>query len=192
MKTMGYVYDNCSKDLKEALYPILCEIFYLIGFVLPCIYCRVSYQFFTDPKMKHSSTNIERFLKEGKALQWVINVEKRVTQKLHLQGKKHSRLLEHRDPPFETRFNEKYWHATLLFLNYMMCDDSTEFELRMWMLFSIGLFMQTLERHDPSLPRFSHAFLFSQHQPMDILWSINYKVSVIGNFAMIRPVCEAS
>jgi hypothetical protein len=37
--------------------PILCaemtsylkEFFFLIGFVLPCVYCRISYQGFTDP-----------------------------------------------------------------------------------------------------------------------------------------------
>lgn len=118
------------------------EVFFLVGFIVPCIYCRISYQGFTDPDGPDPNCDIFKYMalpNGGKKL--VYNLHCRVSKKLSDQerakcqgDKKQIRKVNSKwkahCPSYKQALTKKFpevsswrfWNALFAFSAYMMCD----------------------------------------------------------------------
>ena len=125
------------------------EFFMLVGFVLPCVYCRISYRSFIDPECDKSvvnSVSVDQMLiiKDG-GKKLVFKLHNRVTQKLWDQEREefannpekleeinakwklysisYEQALKERYPAFDSI---RFWNALIVFLGLIMCDYREE------------------------------------------------------------------
>lgn len=134
------------KDDENKLQLMRCymtEIMFIIGFVLPCVYCRISYREFTNPDNpdKPDLNIYKQLLLVDGAKKLVHALHTRVNNKLENQelnkavSSKHkikeitAKWSEHNityKKAINTRFQKvtslRFWHAFISFLGYVMCD----------------------------------------------------------------------
>jgi hypothetical protein len=142
----GRIYDEymaieTDVRLRQEMASMTKELFFLIGFILPCVYCRISYRGFISTEI-----NIDEMLllkNGGKKL--VYRLHNRVTKKLwdqdlekyagndeklqeiHEKWTKYSityeEALRTKYPAFDSY---RFWNATIVFLALIMCDYREE------------------------------------------------------------------
>ena len=141
----------CLANMKS----YLTEFYFLLGFVLPCIYCRISYQEFTDPEHPHENTDLYKMLtlKDG-AKRFVYNLHGRVNNKLFHQElaevvhdkeqtiRVHEKWDKHNisfETALRTRFprvdSECFWHSMIVFMALAMCDFRAEYSCYLYRFF---------------------------------------------------------
>lgn len=146
---MAVVYDqfmeyekNEKKRIKMKRY--FQEFLFLIGFVIPCIYCRISYQSFTNPKKPYVDIKKLVNMKDG-GKKAVYELHCQVNNKLWEQEKEKNQdnpeTLRHINQKWisynisfnealQTRFKPAYtyefWYSTVVFLALVMCDYSKD------------------------------------------------------------------
>jgi hypothetical protein len=146
LQGMARMYDDALDNPEldhRSLTLLMQEVMFLMGFVLPCVYCRISYREFTDPAHPcNAKCDINNMLgtKNG-AKQLVYHLQKRVGYKLRDQerdkaegdkgklGEINSKWKEY-DISFhqalKSRFpdanGERFWRACISFLALVMCD----------------------------------------------------------------------
>lgn len=136
-----YMVSEATKKEKLEMQTLFKEFFFLLAFVLPCVYCRISYREFTSTEIK-----IEHYLnKPDGGKKFVYDLHCRVTKKLWDQERE-----DHKNDPkalskinikwnaynisYETALREKYpstesyrfWNAVIIFLALIMCDYRDE------------------------------------------------------------------
>lgn len=146
LEGVGRFYDDYmareTEPLKRVeMMDMVREFFFLVGFVLPCVYCRISYREFIN-----TDINIHQMLilKDG-GKQLVYRLHNRVSKKLWDQ----ERAANAHDEvqlqalneqwfryciPYEQALKERFplttshrfWNATLVFLALSLCDYRTE------------------------------------------------------------------
>jgi hypothetical protein len=148
----AYVQDEASTvEQKHEMHDLLVECMYLLGFVLPCIYCRISYQQFTDPaQVNNRGTNVHYMLmlnskgqpirKDG-AKKLIYNLHQRVSQKLRgqerekaadqpellaeINDKWHRHMITYEEAlqrKYPAAQSKRFWYALIVFLGLCMCD----------------------------------------------------------------------
>ncbi len=128
------------RQLKE----LTTTFFFLVGFVVPCIYCRISYRSFTEPSTSEPGLDIRMHLEHGKARLLVYNLHNRVSRKLRgqelekAQGAQAKAEVRKRwaeksitfKQALKTKFpsmnSERFWNAAVVFLALVMCDYRPE------------------------------------------------------------------
>ncbi len=128
---------NANKILCCKMICFFTEVISLIGFILPCVFCRVSFREFIHPNYD-SSTNLTQYLKNGNAQKLIYNLHNCVNNKLEKQeianAKNEDELFmiqekwrQHYKPFCEVSFitivDSEFWEAFLIFLGYVMCDN---------------------------------------------------------------------
>lgn len=142
---IGRYYDeymlHATKEDQMKMMDYMREFFALIGFVLPCVYCRISYRQFVN-----SDIHVPKFLMQkdgGKKLVYALH--NRVTKKLWDQDREaaendRQKLQEVNEKwrkysisyeeALKTRFpsiqSHRFWNATIVFLALIMCDYREE------------------------------------------------------------------
>lgn len=131
---------------KDKMRKLAIEFFTLVGFIVPCIYCRISYQMFTDPVTCDAEMSIHRLLMlRNGAQRYVYNLHNCVNNKLKKQEQERVwrstelQAIEQRwaayIPSFEAMVDratarsivtEEWWTAAIEFLAYVMCDYRPE------------------------------------------------------------------
>jgi hypothetical protein len=123
------------------------EAMFSIGFILPCIYCRISYRSFTNPDdPDNENINIHRMLLlEDGAKKLVYHLHRRVSKKLEdqeinkagddikeiktIKSKWKTHNIPYRtalQKQFPDLLNRRFWNALIVFLGYVMCDYREE------------------------------------------------------------------
>lgn len=154
---MGKLYDDYMAQttdpvLKSNMQNYMAEFMFSIGTVLPCVYCRRSYQTFTHPD--HPEIDIYRFLSQangGKRLIWTLH--NRVNTKLRNQELRKATTRQeqnqvrekwrkymisyevavlHRYPAVTSK---RFWYAVVAFLALIMCDYRAEYGCRIQRFF---------------------------------------------------------
>jgi hypothetical protein len=154
----------------------LTELLFLIGFVLPCIYCRISYRTFTDPDdPDNDGLNISRMLLlEDGAKRLVYNLHDRVNQKLQdqeLEASNFDEAVRRKWQRYRISYSEavatsfckptekKFWIATVMFLSYCMCDyQPAEKVMLVNFINTFGKLLLVCSRGDLHLSIFAQAF----------------------------------
>jgi hypothetical protein len=139
-----YFMKNCrnSEKDKDAIQYSMRALLFSIGFIIPCVYCRISFREFTDPESPHNSgCDIYKMLslKDG-AKRLVYNLHNAVSHKLRTQEvnkasdnvemtlvnkkweDKHITFDEALNFRFPKITSKQFWNATIIFLGYIMCD----------------------------------------------------------------------
>ena len=114
------------------------QFFLMLGYVVPCIYCRISYRHFVCPDAPDNKyLNIEKMLHRKKAKQFVYHLHNRVNQKLQTQqfaesmSEREDRKIEKFWKKYIPEFDQvewisikskRFWQHLIIFLGYMMCD----------------------------------------------------------------------
>ena len=110
LESIADMYDR--NKFSKQLYELMCQFFILFSKVIPCIYCRISFRGFTDPRAKWpvgdgvtrpSESNIREMLLKRKARFLVYTLHNGVQDKLRVQ--------EQRDHPARAKRIEKEWAA---------------------------------------------------------------------------------
>lgn len=148
LEGLAEMYDKCmtlEMPDKILLKKHIREFFYLFGFVLPCIYCRISYQMFTNPETCDADVSIDRMLllKDG-AKRLVYNLHNCVNKKLRQQElekvwrstdkkqieKRWDTYIPTYEEAVKKRFvsikTKQFWIAMIQFMAYVMCDYRAE------------------------------------------------------------------
>jgi hypothetical protein len=144
LEGLARFFDDFIEDYKSNI--VLCskmtcfftEVISLIGFILPCVFCRVSFREFIHPDYD-TCTNLEENLKNGTAKKLIYNLHNCVNNKLEKQelaqcSGNSTRQFEikekwrsHNKPfcavHFITIVELEFWESFLIFLGYVMCDD---------------------------------------------------------------------
>lgn len=149
---MGKFYDDymiheTNLQLRQDMRDYFREFFFLVGFILPCIYCRVSYREFTDPfEPANQKTDIYKMLStQDGAKQLVYHLHNRVNQKLRDQereqfeedreklkevNEKWKKYAITYEDALKTRFpavtSLQFWYALIVFLALVFCDFRPE------------------------------------------------------------------
>lgn len=206
-----YLTQETDSDKRLLIKDLMREFLFLIGFVLPCVYCRVSYREFTDPAHPcNRHCDINRVIGEPDgAKQFVYHLHKRVGIKLRDQEREKAR----HDPAALARVNEawdryhlsfsdalrtrfpsansrRFWRAAVMFMGLVCCDwrpaDSCYVHRWFWVLGKI--LCQTGCRLGPAYFR-----AFDQGQPLwtahmnldtrlDLVWAIQRRVFEAGGW----------
>lgn len=131
---------------KDKMRRLALEFFTLLGFVVPCIYCRISYQMFTDPVTCDSDMSIHRLLMlMNGAQRYVYNLHNCVNNKLKKQElERHWRSadldeIQRRWSAYTPTFSDvlerarqrsvvtqEWWLSLITLLSYVMCDYRAE------------------------------------------------------------------
>jgi hypothetical protein len=142
-----YMSQETNSELQQIMRDFFKEFFFLVGFILPCIYCRISYREFTDPSHpSNSKTDIYKMLSTpdgGKQL--VYYLHQRVNQKLRDQEReqfaedreklreinaKWEKHMISYETALQTRFpavtSLRFWYALIVFLALVFCDFRAE------------------------------------------------------------------
>lgn len=119
------------------------EFFFLVGFVVPCIFCRISYQQFTEPHSPNNhETDIYKMLRlKNGAKKLVYNLHNRVSRKLRDQERakangdhdklrqvnakwqrKHLTYVQALAQQFPPVTSKRFWNGLIVFLAMIMCD----------------------------------------------------------------------
>jgi hypothetical protein len=145
LEGMAHTYDEFmlnEKDVKKKkmMKEYFYEFLFIIGFILPCVYCRISYQTFTNPKKPEIDIKkLVNMKNGGKTV--VYELHNRVNKKLWDQEKEKNRndrkkLFETNQRwknyciSFQTALKTRYkpadsyefWYNTVVFLGLVMCD----------------------------------------------------------------------
>jgi hypothetical protein len=120
-----------KNDLKMVCY--FSEVLNLVGFILPCIYCRVSYREFINADQE--STNISKMLTlEDGGKKLIYNLHNCVNDKLQSQELEktndvfliNEKWRQHNISYCEVKFIKiidlLFWESLLISLGYVMCD----------------------------------------------------------------------
>ncbi len=138
-KISGNTNPRCAEEMRD----LFREFLFLLGQVIPCVYCRVSYREFTyalQPANKYCDVNRILMEKSG-GKRFVYHLHHRVSIKLRDQereqfkntpgllrevNKKWKDHMISYDKALLSRFpeimSEEFWKATIWFLAYVMCD----------------------------------------------------------------------
>lgn len=101
------------------------QFLYLLGFLLPCVFCRVSYREFISGL--NPNTDISSMLKLNRAKLLIYNLHECVNEKLYQQSleqpsPKPRVRLDFSEVKFGTTETKCFWEAFLIFMGYVMCD----------------------------------------------------------------------
>ena len=179
IESLGRLYDDILLQISEtdetarhALQQTLKSIIFLIGFVLPCVYCRISYRKFTNPQNTEIDINEQLMLKNG-GKRMVYQIHRKVSEKLEEQELENNtsrsseikRKWKKLKPSFhsvlKTRFwsvtSEKFWQAYVKFLAYIMCDYKPVARVEIFLfIYMVGKLL-TLSP-DPEVTNLSHQY----------------------------------
>lgn len=146
-ETMTQATQTLSARDKCILKNLMTEFYYLIGFVLPCVYCRISYREFTNPLFPSPTTDLEKCFMQNQPdgmqhLIWCLH--NKVNEKLENQEldkadtsqevkqikakwKKHNISFETaKEIRFPSASSQRFWYALIVFLALVMCDYRKE------------------------------------------------------------------
>lgn len=134
LETLACAYDECFENKIPSIRAMRCDfacLLYLLGFLLPCVYCRVSYREFTNKG--NPDTDIDRMLKLGKARLLVYNLHEMVNEKLYQQAVYENKpvvrtRIAFEDVPLRSIDSFCFWESLLVFLGYVMCDYREEWK----------------------------------------------------------------
>jgi hypothetical protein len=158
LEGLARFFDDFMEDFKSN--PILCskmicfftEVISLVGFILPCVFCRVSFREFIHPNYD-PSTNVTHLLKNGMAKNLIYNLHNCVNYKLEQQEiakttnetlalvaikekwRNHNKAFC--EVHFVTIVDLEFWESLIIFLGYVMCDNIEQVYIRRF-LESIG------------------------------------------------------
>jgi hypothetical protein len=191
-----YMLKETNQQLRQDMRDFMRECFFLIGFILPCIYCRVSYREFTDPAHPaNQKTDIYKMLslKDG-AKQLVYHLHNRVNQKLRDQEREQyeedrEKLKEINEKwknyaisyedAIKTRFpavtSLRFWNALIVFLALVLCDFRPEESCYIYRFFwVIGKMFS--RAHEPEEKVLACAYVHGLEQTLPI-WNRDMKLS---------------
>ncbi len=164
------------------------EFFFLLGFVLPCVYCRISYRQFTDPAHPtNQQCDITRMLGEKNgAKKLVYHLHQRVSTKLRDQerevavenpeklesvNRKWAQNMISWQEALKNRFKgvgtQIFWNSAIVFLALVMCDyrkeDSCYIHRLFWLLGKI-----ICKSHRPTEQKLAQIYMttFEKSQPL--------------------------
>lgn len=184
LETMCLIYDQMMEKLHQKenelknnwkykeeiqiIYSLMSTYMRLVGKVLPCVYCRISYRDFTNSD--DSQTDIEHMLslKNG-AKKLIYNIHNKVNNKLKQQEIDEKKEPKHiilqrwkkKEPTFKEALQARYlspnhyqfWYSLIIFLGLIMCDyeESSSwyikqfFEITSTLLFKYGKICNDIE-----------------------------------------------
>ena len=214
MEGVGRFYDDyqagpCSKFHKKQMYDRVCEFFFLIGFIIPCIYCRLSYQGFTNPEKPKA--DIKRMLlRSGGGKRLVYELHNCVNNKLFNQElsecktvkqvdvvrekwRKHSMTFEEAlKQKFPSVDSHRFWNATIVSLALIMCDFRAEDNCHIKRFFEIiGIILLEIELGKVYMAGFRKAecvWSTTMDFPtrIDIVWTIKKYVFNVKGWSFSR------
>lgn len=136
--------DTKTSDQRTHMKDLMTQFMFLIGEVVPCVYCRISYQLFTNPMdPKNKGVNIKHMLSVPKngAKKLIYNIHNQVNYKLQGQERKKykhnpkklrainvkwSKYIPTFEKALQTRYvstsSKRFWYALICFLALIMCD----------------------------------------------------------------------
>lgn len=197
---------DCAVDMRD----LFREFLFLLGYVVPCVYCRVSYREFTyalQPTNKHCDVNRMLHEREG-GKRFVYHLHDRVNAKLRDQEREqfansptllrdvNSKWREHMisyQKALKTRFppthSEKFWRAVIWFCGFALCDwrpDEACYIHRSFAL--IGQIL--LRSQDPEVASFANRYLqaLSATKP---LWQSEKEFNLKTRLDMIWGVSKS-
>jgi hypothetical protein len=161
IESLGRLYDDILLQIPEkdetarhALQQTLKSIIFLIGFILPCVYCRISYRKFTNPQNLEIDIDKKLLLENG-GKHVVYEIHRKVSEKLEEQESNNNpsrsshieRKWRKLKPSFrkvlKSRFwsvtSEKFWQAYVKFLAYIMCDYRSDDHAKIYLfIYMVG------------------------------------------------------
>jgi len=191
-----YMAHESDELLRAEMTSFMKEFFFLTGFVLPCIYCRISYQEFTDPSDpdNHNTDLYHMLMLKDGAKKLVYNLHNRVSRKLRDQEREKfqddfKKLEEVNaewkqkhisfDEAIKTRFpsvvSRRFWNAMVVFLALIMCDFRSEESCYIFRFYwVIG---KMLDRaHRPPEVKFARVYACALEQTLPI-WKYDMPLS---------------
>jgi hypothetical protein len=183
-----YIEEEDDETKRGEMREMMIEFMFLIGFVLPCVYCRISYQEFTDPsKPESSGTDIHRMLslKNG-GKQLIYNLHNRVNKKLRDQEREKASspseiekvnqkwreyapsfedALKHRFPSVSSK---RFWNSLVIFFALIMCDFRPDESCYIYRFFLVIARMLT-RAHDKSHEQMAKVYMFALTESLP-LW----------------------
>jgi hypothetical protein len=202
-----------SKDSKKMLC-LFSQALFSIGFILPCVYCRVSFREFSNPVDCDESLSISKMLtlKNGGS-QFIYNLHRRVSKKLEDQEmadvkmpdkKKIAKKWKEYNISFQTalktRFKsietQTFWSNFTEFIGYCFCDYRSleNFNLYMFMFLEsvcgmISMSSQSSERVGKNfqkvLSTFNQYSFENPDQRFDFVWNLQKSIFPILNFKIV-------
>jgi hypothetical protein len=143
LEGLGKYYDDLAQqniDNTKILLKIqnlMTRIMFMVGFVLPCVYCRISYRHFTNPESHDIDIHKMLMLKNG-GKRLVYDLHRRVSKKLEDQELEkqpdQAECIKEKWAKYNISFKEanqtrfvsvtckQFWVAYVVFLGYAMCD----------------------------------------------------------------------
>jgi hypothetical protein len=199
-----------EKKLIEKMKCHMMVIMYTMGFLIPCVYCRRSYQAFTNVDLP-DGINISKILEsEDGAKKLIYILHNRVNTKLEKQElEKATSRAQKRNiktqwdlksisypQALQTRFPEVtdklFWHAFIGFLGFIMCDYRSDIQSLLVNFIQTLGYMFAL---DSDLSLISEAYnkslgdirllcgrMENLPQRIDIVWSIQKYVFLVKNW----------
>lgn len=201
MESMGRYYDDfIGTDItNKQIRDLMRQLMFLIGFVLPCVYCRISYRQFTNPKNPEIDIEKLLILQDG-GKKFVYQIHQRVSKKLEeqelaknpenleeikMKWKKHtpswSEAIQNRFVSINTK---KFWKAYVMFLAYIMCDYRPQDHVQIFQFIKVVGQLLALSK-DPEViilsKAYQRAWTYVQFmsvktdtlaQRIDIVWNI--------------------
>lgn len=183
---------------KEDMLCFMKEFIFLIGFVLPCIYCRISYQGFTDPdNPDNKDTDLHHMLmlKQG-AQRLVYNLHCRVSRKLRDQEREQCQEKEDRKAmkecnrkwkehhisfrqALQTKFpsasSKRFWNAMVVFLALVMCDFRPDESCYIFRFFWV-IGKMLVRAHSKTTRRLANVYMYALEQTLP-LWKYEMPLS---------------
>lgn len=173
--------EETSEERRQSIIDKFKEIICLVGFVLPCIYCRQSFQSFTDPhNVESPNTDVNRLLSiKGGGKRLIYNLHNRVSIKLRDQErneykgdrtrlkainakwKKHMISFDHAlKTQFPSVTSFRFWNAFFTSFALMVCDwRETECNYILRFVTCVGEFM--LMSRDEGVQQYGTAYMLS-------------------------------
>lgn len=99
-------YDMQSSEYHLTHYRVLCKFFKSVGHILPCIYCRRSFQQY------YRELPLKPYAKRGKSFEWYYKIHNLINAKLRGQG-----YLNTRDPSLAT-VKRRFSHPPICFVGW--------------------------------------------------------------------------
>jgi hypothetical protein len=192
LEGLARFFDDFIEDYKSNI--VLCskmtcfftEVISLIGFILPCVFCRVSFREFIHPDYD-TCTNLVQHLKNGTAKKLIYNLHNCVNNKLEKQEIANSydtlsrfeiqeKWRRHNIPFCEVNFitivELEFWESFLIFLGYVMCDDIDPIYIKRF-LESIGNMLSLVpSEHNKSLAVMYHHAILSIDLNTTGIWEL--------------------
>jgi hypothetical protein len=139
LEGISQYYDDLPPKIQTEQKNTMCCLMYMVGFLLPCIHCRISFRRMTY--CRYPKIHIETTLQQEGAKALTYGLHYAVTDKLIHQGqtnKKHIGWQEALDNGFPEITSDKFWYNFTKSLAFMCCDLTPDRQ------YYLGLFLKMM------------------------------------------------